>query len=151
MNYIKTQKDARDLEYDTIYIAAMVTNPPALKKMFPQVHTNGYYHHSTIEFRPVMTETLLHNVGKAVNLKVRARVTTDKVDALVVENPGSTNKYPHITLSTAEGVQPFESNSEIEKAFKIGSIDTTIESFTSDFPVVKSIVGLAVNLKIEKL
>jgi hypothetical protein len=42
-------------------------------------------------------------------------LTTDKVDVLVVENPNSDNKIAHITLATAEGIKPFESNSELQK------------------------------------
>jgi len=35
---------------------------------------------------------------------------------LLVENPKSTNKYPHITLSCSEGVSPVYSNQLIENA-----------------------------------
>jgi hypothetical protein len=43
-------------------------------------------------------------------LSIIGRITTDKVDALVVKNPKSKNSNPHITLSTTIGVKPFESN-----------------------------------------
>lgn len=50
------------------------------------------------------------------------RVTSDKIDALLVDNPKSTNSNPHITLSTAEGIKPFASNVEINKAIEDGSV-----------------------------
>lgn len=55
------------------------------------------------------------NIGEESTIKIIGRLTTDKVDVLIVENPKSKNKFPHITLSTAKDVKPMESNSEIEK------------------------------------
>ena len=156
MKDIKNGFEARELNYDIIYVAAMVNDVEALKEKFPPTYVNEFYHHSTIEFKPVKTQTLLDNVGKSVNLKVTHRLITEKVDVLIVENPGSTNKYPHITLSTAAGVKPFESNSEIEGALesdkrknvKIKELTTHFQNFQKKYQVfIPSTVGLAVNLK----
>lgn len=97
---------------DVVYHGVMVNDAVAFKKQFPPVHPNEFYHHSTIEFKPKNKGDI--EVGKKENLKVVGRLTTDKVDVLLVENPKSKNKDAHITLSTAEGVNPFESNKEIE-------------------------------------
>ncbi len=41
---------------------------------------------------------------------------------LLVENKKSVNSNPHITLSTAEGIDPFTSNAEIKKAREEGNV-----------------------------
>lgn len=99
-----------DWENPVTFSAYNVVDEQALKAKYPPVHPNLFYHHSTNEFNPKGVPEL----GKETSLKITGRLTTDKVDVLLVENPGSKNKYPHITLSTAEGVKPFESNKEIE-------------------------------------
>ena len=85
-----------------------------LLKLFPPVHVNIFTHHSTIEWKP---ETLNVPLGKEVNLTILGRLTNDKVDVLLVNNPWSKNQYPHITLSTAEGVAAKWSNYYLEKEF----------------------------------
>lgn len=49
-----------------------------------------------------------------MEIRIVGRLTTDKVDVLLVDNPLSKNEFPHITLSTAKGVKPFQSNEEIK-------------------------------------
>lgn len=83
-----------------------------LRTLYPPVHPNTYYHHSTIEFKPKDISNL--DFGNYTPTKIIGRITTDKIDALLIENPKSKNKYPHITLSTAAGVKPFESNAAFE-------------------------------------
>lgn len=94
------------------YSAFFIDEPGTLKSMFPPIYPNLYYHHLTIEFAPQSTANL--EVGRKVNLKIIGRITTNKVDALLVDNSKSRNKYPHITLSTAQGVKPVESNNAFE-------------------------------------
>lgn len=95
-----------------MYHALFVDNVSKLKAMFPSVHPITYYHHSTIEFKPSNTNNI--ELGKKVKLAIIGRITTDKVDALLVENTKSKNRFPHITLSCAEGVAPVQSNREFE-------------------------------------
>tara|TARA_R100000951_G_scaffold10686_2_gene8996 strand:+ start:107 stop:8230 length:8124 start_codon:yes stop_codon:yes gene_type:complete len=96
---------------EVVYTAQVVNNVPNLKKMFPPVHPNEHYHHSTNQFKPESLEGF--ELGKGEDLKIVGRLTTDKVDTLIVDNKKSNNKHPHITLSTAENVKPFASNKEI--------------------------------------
>lgn len=93
-----------------IYTAIFV-NKQELMHKYPPKHKNIFYHHSTIEFNPADISNL--EVGKKVDLQIIGRLTTEKVDVLLVNNSLSKNQDPHITLSTAEGVKPYESNSEI--------------------------------------
>lgn len=96
-----------------IYTALFVDNPGVLKSLFPPIYSNQYYHHSTIEFNPKDVSNI--EVGKKLIIRAIGRITTDRVDALLVENPLSKNVNPHITLSTAAGVKPFESNVAFKK------------------------------------
>lgn len=95
-----------------IYHALFVDEPHKLRRLFKPVHPNNFYHHSTIEFKPKDASNI--EMGKKVSLPIIGRITTDKVDALLVSNPKSKNKYPHITLSTANGVSPVKSNEAFE-------------------------------------
>lgn len=104
-----------------IYTALFVDNIEALKGQYPPVHPNTFYHHSTIAFRPQDGKNGIE-VGKKLSIKIIGRVTTEKVDALLVENPKSANAYPHITLSTAEGIKPFVSNDEVAQAVKNNTV-----------------------------
>lgn len=88
----------------------------ALKIEFPSMHPNKFYHHLTIAFRP---ESLSkpNSLGAVKELKIIGRLITDKVDALLVDLPELQKPFPHITLSTAEGIKPAEVNTEFEKHF----------------------------------
>lgn len=95
-----------------IYEAFFITEPAALKVAFPPVHANHFYHHSTICFLPVEL-SYKQRLGEEVFLKATGRLTTNEVDLLTVEFP-LLKEFPfllsvdftHITLSTAEGVEP---------------------------------------------
>jgi len=100
-----------DWENPTIYTALNVDNPEQLKEKYPSDLPNKFYHHSTIKFGK---QPFNKNENKKEKLHIIGRLKTDKVDVLLVENKYSNNKHPHITLATAEGVKPFESNKEIE-------------------------------------
>lgn len=104
-----------------IYSALFVDDINSLKEKYPPVHPNEFYHHSTIAFQPKNGKNDLE-VGKKYIIAINGRVTTDKIDALLVENKKATNDNPHITLSTAEGIKPFASNTEIEKAITEGTV-----------------------------
>ena len=96
------------------YHALFVDDVNKLERLFPPVFSNLFYHHLTIEFAPKDASNI--EVGKKVKLKIIGRIITNKVDALLVENDKSKNKFPHITLSTAVGVKPFESNAAFENS-----------------------------------
>lgn len=125
---------------DVVYSALFVDEPSKLKDMFPPIHVNIFYHHSTIEFKPKPVDTAKLRVGEKIRLPIIGRITTDKVDALLVNNPLSTNEFPHITLSTAAGVAPVKSN----EAFKIHK--ALIKNFATP-QYIETTVGVFVNGK----
>ena len=108
---IKKKYLIKENKNNVIYTAVFFNTNEVVSK-YKQVHPNLYSHHSTIEFKPTDISNL--PIGEEINIKVIGRLTNDKVDVLVVRNPLSKNKFPHITLSTAEGIKPFQSNVEIE-------------------------------------
>lgn len=104
-------------------------NTEEVLKRFPPVHPQVWSHHSTIEWKP---ERLEVPIGEEVRLQILGRLTTERVDVLLVDNPLSKNRYPHITLSTAEGVPPVESNRELEQYYdKIEQLDEWIDGTVS--------------------
>jgi len=98
-----------------IYSAVFVDKSTLIKKFKP-VFDNIHAHHMTIEFRPESTDNL--DIDKNYKLKIIGRLITDKVDVLLVDDGGiSKNEFPHITISIADGVRPFESNTEIKNNY----------------------------------
>lgn len=95
-----------------IYSAIFVDKDELIRKYEPY-HENKYYDHSTIELNPIDISDL--PIGQKVDMKIIGRLTNDYVDVILVENKLSKNKYPHITLSTAQNIKPSQSNTEIEK------------------------------------
>ena len=104
-----------------IYTAEFVKDKYALLKIFQPKHQKIFAHHSTIAFKPGSLDGIV--VGKESKMKIIGRVSDYKGDALLVENPKSNNKYPHITLSCIEGVGPVYSNELIEKSVAQGTVE----------------------------
>lgn len=94
-----------------IFTAQNVDNPNELMRKYPSQLPNKYYHHSTNKFGK---QPFDKREGQKLNLHIIGRLITDKVDALVVENPNSINEIPHITLATNNGIKPFQSNEELK-------------------------------------
>jgi hypothetical protein len=116
---------------NVVYSAVFFDTNDVVSK-YKQVHPNLYSHHSTIEFKPSDLTGL--PIGQNKEIKIVGRLTTDKIDVLLVDNPLSKNRFPHITLSTAKGVKPFESNEEIQKNLdKVQPLTDTIQGTVGVF------------------
>lgn len=110
----------------TRYTAQNVNNPEELMKKYPSTLPNKYYHHSTNKFGK---QPFDEREGEPLTLHIIGRLSNNMVDALVVENPNSVNKIPHITLATAEGVKPVRSNTELENHYdEIEPLDDYVET-----------------------
>jgi hypothetical protein len=94
-----------------VYTGAFVNDTESLSKKYPSELPNKEGGHMTVSFKP---NDLDVTTGEKTSLKVVGRLTTDKVDVLILENDKSTNETPHITLATAKGVSPATSNQEIK-------------------------------------
>ena len=105
---------------DIAYTGLFVKDIPKLLEQFPPKHPRVFAHHSTITGGGSLDGI---EVGKECSIKIIGRVFDDKGDALLVENPKSTSKYPHITLSCAEGTKPVYSFQMIQHADRLGIID----------------------------
>ena len=104
-----------------IYTARFVKDKKALLEKFPPKHEKIFGHHSTIAFKPDSLDGI--EAGKQSSLKILARAYDHKGDALLVENPKSKNKYPHITLSCTKDTNPNYSNELLEHAIKSGNME----------------------------
>ena len=103
------------------FTALFVKDVADLLKRFPPKHTKVYVHHSTIEFKPSSLDGI--DVGKEYSIKILGRAWDEYGDDLLVENPKSKNKYPHITLSRAENAPQLYSNTLFENAISSGNIE----------------------------
>ena len=109
-----------------VYTGAFVNDTESLSKKYPSKLPNKEGSHMTVSFKPNALDV---TTGKKTSLKVVGRLTTDKVDVLILENDKSTNATPHITLATAKGVSPATSNQEIKNnQDKIVPLDETVEA-----------------------
>jgi len=130
MKLIISKEQYNNLFYP-VYSAIFVNKEKLMNKYKP-VHPNLYYHHSTIEFKPKLIENL--PIGLKIKMKIIGRLTTNKIDVLLVENKLSGKKHPHITLSTAENIKPFESDVEIlMNQHKIKKLNDTIIGYVGVF------------------
>jgi hypothetical protein len=128
---------------EIIYTAFFVDDPAKLLSMFPPKHAHIFAHHSTNIFKPKSGDRIA--VGNKVPLKILGRAHDKKGDALLIENTFSQNKFPHITLSCADGVPPRYSdellasahtNHTLELFAEPCFIEATEGYFTSDGNVV---------------
>ncbi len=110
-----------------IYTAQFIDNQSKLLQMFPVRHDKIFAHHSTNKFRPANTDGL--EVGKKSELKITGQVHDEKCFALLVENPKSENKFPHITISCALDTNPIYAQELLERASLVGSIEYFPEPF----------------------
>ena len=114
-----------DWRKPSIYRAYMVDDVAGLKDRYPSALPYKFYDHSTVSYG---LQEIDDREGQQKRMHIIGRLTTDKVDVLVVDNPESNNEYAHITLATAEGVKPVESNSELEKhAAEIVPLDDYVD------------------------
>lgn len=109
------------------YSAYFIDNPQELLSMFSPKHPIIYVDHSTNIYKPDSLDGI--EVGKKIKLKIIGRMTDDKCDVLLVENPKSENKFPHITLSCTKGTPPVYSNYLLETADK----NNTMEYFPQPY------------------
>ena len=103
------------------YTALFVKDIQDLLNKFPPKHKKVFGHHSTIEFKPENLEGL--EIGKEQKIKIIGRAFDEFGDDLLVENPKSKNKYPHITLSRGENAPPLYSKILFEKAINSNTIE----------------------------
>lgn len=107
---------------DVLYTALFIENPRSLLLNFEPKHPHVFAHHITLFFKPSHVD--MKKIGTKMNIKIIGRVFDEKGDALLIEtNEETQNKYPHLTLSCAEGVAPVYSNELIEKAFTENNVE----------------------------
>lgn len=99
-------------DVNNVIYSAIFFDKDELVNKYKPVYPNVFAHHSTIEFRPKDISNL--PLGENIEVKIKGRLITENVDVLLVENEFSKSEYPHITLSTNEDVQPYQSNEEIK-------------------------------------
>jgi Fungal tRNA ligase phosphodiesterase domain len=114
------QSPSQERKPQVLYTALFVQDTAQLLALFPPTLEKVFAHHSTIAFKPANLDGIA--MGQASTLRILARVTDEKGDALLVDNPHSANQYPHITLSCAPGVSPVYSNELLSKAASKGRI-----------------------------
>ena len=132
--YSDSQYGHSHLDYYDEYVKDNLANEIIYTGAFPNrnifekyecVHQKQYGHHMTVSYKPKELDV---DMGRKTVLKVVGRLTTDKIDALILDSV-SNNFHPHITLSTTYGVEPSEVNYFIDiNEDKIVPLDDTIKA-----------------------
>jgi len=80
-----------------------------LQANFPATLVMPFYDHVTLAY-DVSRESIAPYIGQSAGVVAYAYATNGKVEAVRVETAGLPDTYgvPHVTLSTAVGIQPFE-------------------------------------------
>ena len=120
---MKTQLKPEEIEYTALF----VDDQKRLLQLFPAKHVKVFAHHSTNWHKPINVDGL--EIGRQSKLKIIGQAYDQNSFALFVENAKSKNKYPHITISCAEHIQPVYSNELLEKASENGSLELFKEPF----------------------
>ncbi len=109
-----------------MYIAANLTpeSVELLKKKIPPMYEKVFYHHMTIAFNPSREAFDRYGdlMGKEIELFVMAVCNDSKAQAVLVDSDLVEEGFPHITLSCAEGVKPFYSQTLIKNKTNFGNI-----------------------------
>ena len=121
MNYDQPSEMENKEKRKVVYTALFVDDIPDLLSKIQPKHSKTFGHHSTIAFKPKNIDDI--ELGKKSTIKIIGRAFDEKGDALLIENPKSNNKNPHITVSCAEGVSPVYSNELIEKSIADGTVE----------------------------
>ncbi len=103
------------------FTALFVKDVQGLLKRFPPKHKKVFGHHSTIEFQPNNLGEI--EIGKEYSITIIGRAYDEFGDDLLVENPKSTNKYPHITISRSADAPALYSKILFEKAISFKNIE----------------------------
>ena len=111
----------------------------SLLSSYPPAHPHIYMDHVTLHFEPSIRDLLECGVGRQVMVKVTGKVDNGKVQAVTVELPRGVscgNRFPHITVSTNEGIHPKEANTLLEAQ--------PAQQFSSCVPL-KGMIGVMVS------
>ncbi len=92
------------------------------------VHSCVYCHHLTLAFNPLVGDCddvcWSRYIGGTLDLHVVGMAKDDRGQAVFVPETTSSNKYPHVTISCAEGVHPTYSKKLLERAVEEGKIES---------------------------
>ncbi|MBD2156286.1 hypothetical protein [Leptolyngbya sp. FACHB-16] len=83
----------------------------------PRRHPNGEPHHITLQYG-VEREQFSHLIGHQFEAIITAETWSDRIQALWAYIPSGyprCNRFPHITVSWVDGVEPVESNALLEQ------------------------------------
>jgi len=99
-----------ELDTGVLWLKLDADSKQLLQKLYPPKYSDPYYDHVTLAFG-VPRESVSHLIGQAASANVYAYAHNAKVEAVRVKTSGLPDTYgvPHITLSTQQGVEPFES------------------------------------------
>lgn len=110
----------------------------------PPVHRTIHADHATIAFRPhALWLWWFRNflAGKKARLRVTGVAGDALCQAVAIEGVVSFNDAPHVTISTAEGIAPEQSNALLQKAKvenRIERVELELEAVFDTFPRSKS-------------
>ncbi len=105
-----------------------------LQQRFPASYVSKHYDHVTLAYDAARS-TVENHIDKPASVDVYAYAKNDKAEAVRVDTHGLPDTYgvPHITLSTIDGVEPFESVTMLKSEHDEIAIEPFVVSGTLEF------------------
>lgn len=119
--YIRLVLEASDVQY--VALTLDKNSRSMLLEHIPPAHENVTADHVTLVHEPGVHELAMFAEGEPVPIKVVGYVVDERGQAVTVQLPAHlmqlTRRTPHITISTAAGVQQLYSNELIQGDVKV--------------------------------
>jgi hypothetical protein len=131
--WLTAQKPVENVSYVGAFLTPM--SRQRLLRDFPPRHSQVHADHMTVWFNPTSEFVEQVQVGRQVRLKVIGIVEDEKGQAVVIRPEGIKwmNRSPHITVSTATGVNPSYSNQLLEQKW-VPVVGPTLTAVLDTFP-----------------
>jgi len=97
-------------ENGILWLKLDIKSKEHLRRLYPPKYPNSFYDHVTLAY-DIPRSLYADLVGNHAAAKVQAYAVNEKVEAVRVQTTNLPDSYgaPHITLSTAAGIKPYES------------------------------------------
>jgi len=102
--------NSNDIRNGILWLKLDARSKQLLQQRFPAIYPNTFYDHVTLAYGTTKI-AVAELIGKSDSVQAYAYAKNEKAEAVRVNTRGLPDTYgaPHITLSTADGVEPFES------------------------------------------
>ncbi len=125
---MKNQAESEQSPQGILWLKLDEASKGQLQEEYPPRYPNVFYDHVTLVFEAHQA-AVNYLIGKKAVAHVLAYARNDHVEAVRVDTHGLPDTYgvPHVTLSTEEGIEAFESVAMLQSEHHEESVDPPLE------------------------